>query len=142
MNTITISGRLTADPVVRHGLGAKGISVAHYTVAVRRDYKAQEGQQDADFVRVTAFRAGAMWAENWLSKGSRVEVTGRLQTGRYADQDGRMVYTTEIIAYSQGFGESLKSAQERHAETPPTTTKKRTRKQVHVPDYGDTPLPF
>lgn len=142
MNTATISGRLTADPVVKHGLGEKGISVAHYTVAVHRPYKSKDGEQDADFVRVTAFRAGAMWVENWLSKGSCVEVTGRLQTGRYADQDGRMVYTTEIIASSQGFGESLKSAQERHAETPPTTTKKRTRKQAHVPDYGDTPLPF
>ena len=148
MNTVTVSGRLTRDPVVRHGLGERGISVAHYTLAVRRDYKAREGQPDADFVRVTAFRGAAMWVENWLSKGSRVEVTGRIQTGSYEDKDGKTVYTTEIIAASQGFGESMKAAQDRHAakSVPPQTTgkakRKQTGKQAHVPDYGDVPLPF
>ena len=102
MNVVTLVGRLTADPEVRYTQG--GSSIATFTVAVDRKFK-KEGGPDADFPRVNAFGKTAEFIEKYFSKGMRIGITGRIQTGSYTDKDGRKIYTTDVVAENVEFVE-------------------------------------
>lgn len=95
MNKAIIIGNLTADPEVRTTSG--GASVANFTVAVRRNFRNQQGDYDSDFLPVQAWKATADYCGKYLKKGSRVAVEGAIQTRSY-DKDGVKRYVTEIIA--------------------------------------------
>ena len=111
MNKVILMGRLTRDPEVRYSQGANGqTAIARYTLAVDRR-GAKEDQQQADFPSIVAFGKGGEFAEKYLKKGTKVVVTGRLQTGSYKNKDGVTVYTTDIVAEDQEFAES-KNAQQ------------------------------
>ena len=105
MNSVALMGRLTKDPEIRQGETKK---VARYTLAVDRDGKKDE----ADFIACVAFDKGAEFAENYLRKGMRIAVTGRIQTGNYTNKDGVKVYTTDVIVARQEFADSKKDAGE------------------------------
>ena len=102
MNSVSLVGRLTADPEVRYTQG--GASIANFTIAVDRKYK-KEGGPDADFPRINAFGKTAEFIEKYFSKGMRIGITGRVQTGSYTDKDGRKVYTTDVVAENVEFVE-------------------------------------
>lgn len=87
-------GRLTKDPEVRYSSGSQ-TAVAKFTLAVNRPF-AKEGEQDADFIRVTCFGKSAELIEKYVSKGRLVGVTGRIQTGSY-EKDGQKVFTQDVI---------------------------------------------
>lgn len=107
MNNTTLTGRLTRDPEVRHNAGRNHkTSVAKYTLAVRRS-RAKQGQPSADFIRCTAFGPKATFAETYLAKGMKIEVSGNIRTGSYVNKNGQKVYTTELIVGDQEFAESL-----------------------------------
>ena len=107
MNNTTLTGRLTRDPEVRHNVGPNGkTSVAKYTLAVRRP-RAKQGQPTADFIRCTAFGPKATFAETYLAKGMKVEVSGSIRTGSYVNKDSQKVFTTELIVGDQQFAESM-----------------------------------
>lgn len=101
MNTVVMIGRLTADPVIRETKGKEPIVVANFSIAVPRI-----GSEDADFPRCVAFGKTAEFVEKYCSKGSRIGVTGRLQTGSYEDKDGNTVYTTDVIVERVDFADS------------------------------------
>ena len=103
MNKAILMGRLTRDPDVRQ---AGETQVAKYTLAVDRRFKRDE----ADFIRCVAFGKGAEFAEKYLHQGTKVVVSGRIQTGSYDDKDGKKVYTTDVIVEDQEFAESKKAA--------------------------------
>ena len=129
MNNTTLTGRLTRDPEVRHNVGASGkLSVAKYTLAVNRP-RAKEGRS-ADFIRCTAFGPKATFAENYLAKGMKIEVSGNLRTGSYV-KDGQTINTFELIVNDQEFAESKKT----NAEIFASSTE-----SEH--DFGDAELPF
>lgn len=131
MNNTTLTGRLTKNPEVRHNAGSNGkLSVAKYTLAVRRP-RAKEGQPTADFIRCTAFGPKATFAENYLAKGMKIEVSGNIRTGSYVNKDGQTVYTTELIVGDQEFAESMK----KNADIFASSTE-----DQH--DFGDAELPF
>ena len=131
MNNTTLTGRLTKNPEVRHNTGANGkLSVAKYTLAVRRP-RAKEGQPTADFIRCTAFGPKATFAENYLAKGMKIEVSGNIRTGSYVNKEGQTVYTTELIVGDQEFAESMKE----NADIFASSTE-----DQH--DFGDAELPF
>ena len=131
MNNTTLTGRLTRNPEVRHNAGSNGkLSVAKYTLAVRRP-RAKEGQPTADFIRCTAFGPKATFAENYLAKGMKIEVSGNIRTGSYVNKDGQTVYTTELIVGDQEFAESMK----KNAEIFASSTE-----SEH--DFGNAELPF
>lgn len=102
MNKSILIGRLTADPEVKNGGSAS--AVAHYRLAVDRQYK-KEGQPDADFIPCVAFGKSADFAGKYLHKGMKIAVEGRIQTGSY-EKDGVKHYTTDIIVERQEFCES------------------------------------
>lgn len=93
MNTVALLGRLTADLDLRKaGKSKDAVSVVNYTLAVSRI-----GSEEADFIRCVAFGKTAEFMSEYLKKGSRIAVTGRIQTGKYEDKDGKTVFTTEVI---------------------------------------------
>ncbi|MCR5210289.1 MAG: single-stranded DNA-binding protein [Lachnospiraceae bacterium] len=110
MNKVILMGRLTRDPEVRYSQrGNDPMAVAKYTLAVdRRFSRGSNGsdQQNADFIRCTAFGKAGEFAEKYFHKGTKIAVTGRIQTGQYQDKDGKTVYTTDVIVEDQEFAES------------------------------------
>lgn len=96
MNHVSLIGRLTKDPVVRY-MPDSQTAVATFSLAVDRPVK-QGQEKKADFPRVTVFGKQAENCERYISKGSRVGIEGRIQTGSYQDKNGQNVYTTDVIA--------------------------------------------
>ena len=111
MNLVVLVGRLTKEPDVRYTAGEKPMAVARYTLAVDRRVRKQEGQQSADFISCVAFGASAEFANNYLHKGTKIAVNGRIQTGSYVNKDGNTVYTTDVIVENQEFAESKKASE-------------------------------
>ena len=107
MNKVILMGRLTRDPEVRYSQGESSMAIARYTLAVdrRRGGNQQDGQ-NADFIGIVAFGKSGEFAEKYLKKGTKVVVTGRIQTGSYTNKDGVKVYTTDVVAEDQEFAES------------------------------------
>lgn len=104
MNKVILMGRLTRDPEVRYSQGEQTTAVARYTLAVDRRGRSQENS--ADYIQCVAFGKAAEFAERYLHKGTKIVLTGRIQTGSYTNKDGQRVYTTDIVAEDQEFAES------------------------------------
>ena len=104
MNKVILMGRLTRDPEVRYTQGEQATTVARYTLAVDRRGKNQENS--ADFIQCVAFGKAGEFAERYLHKGTKIVLTGRIQTGSYTNKEGQRVYTTDIVAEDQEFAES------------------------------------
>jgi len=110
MNKVILMGRLTRDPEVRYSQNGDSMAIARYSLAVdRRGRGAQNGGQEADFINIVALGKAGEFAEKYLHKGTKVLVTGRIQTGSYTNKDGVKVYTTEVMAEDQEFAESKNS---------------------------------
>ena len=112
MNKVILMGRLTRDPDVRYSTGDNPTTVARYTLAVDRRFR-RDGDQTADFIGCVAFGRAAEFAEKYLHQGTKIAVTGRIQTGSYTNKEGNRVYTTDVIVEEQEFAES-KAASERN----------------------------
>lgn len=97
INRVVLVGRLTRDPELRTTTNGK--SVASFGIAVQKKFKPQEGP-DADFFTVSCWGSTAEFASNYLSKGRLVAVDGRLQSRKYATQDGAQREAIEIVADS------------------------------------------
>lgn len=95
MNRIIILGRLTKDPEIRYT--PTGKAVAGFTLAVNRPFKNEEGQQEADFIPVVLWGKTAETVGNYVHKGQRLLVDGRLQIRSYNAQDGSKRWVTEIV---------------------------------------------
>lgn len=127
MNSVNLIGRLTAEPLMgSYGKTREKTAIAKFTVAIDRPGKKDE----ADFVRCTAFGRTAEFAEDHLSKGERVGVSGRLQTGSYENDKGDRVYTMEVIVDQITFADGKRQeADERPAPKRKTRDAERPRKK-------------
>ena len=112
MNKVILCGRLTRDPEVRYSQGAEPMAIARYTLAVdrRRSRNNDPNEQNADFIGCVAFGKAGEFAEKYLKKGTKMLVSGRIQTGSYTNKDGVKVYTTEVVVEDQEFAESKNAA--------------------------------
>ena len=113
MNKVILVGRLTRDPDIRYTQGQNSMAVARYTLAVDRRRTSADGQREADFIGCVAFGRQAEFAERYLHQGTKLIVTGRIQTGSYTRQDGQKVYTTDVVVEDQEFAESKASSEGR-----------------------------
>lgn len=95
MNVVILIGNLARDPEMRYG--QNNLAIAKFTVAINRPQRSGE-EAGADFIRVTAFGKQAELVERYLTKGRKVAVEGRIQTGSYDGKDGQKVYTTDVVA--------------------------------------------
>lgn len=133
MNKVILMGRLTRDPDIRYSTGESSTAVARYTLAVDRRFK-REGEQSADFIGCVVFGKGAEFAEKYLHQGTKIVACGRIQTGSYTNQEGKKVYTTDVVVEEQEFAES-KSSQEKESSPKGDGF-------VPVPEDVDEDLPF
>ena len=108
MNKVILMGRLTRDPEVRYSQGETPLAIARYTLAVDRRGSRNNGNDDqsADFIGCVAFGRAGEFAERYLRKGTKIAVTGRIQTGSYTNKDGVKVYTTDVVVEDHEFVES------------------------------------
>ena len=100
MNSTILMGRLTKDPTITFTADSK--AVAKFTLAVDR---IGEG---ADFISCVAFGKTAEIVEEYITKGTKILLNGRIQTGSYTNKDNVKVYTTDVIANNIEFCESKK----------------------------------
>ena len=105
MNKSILIGRLVRDAEIRYTSGEKPTVIASFSLAVDRKFK-QDGQPTADFINCKAFGKVAELVEKYVSKGSKIAITGRIQTGNYTNKDGIKVYTTDVIVEEIEFCES------------------------------------
>lgn len=101
INRVVLVGRLTKDPELKYT--PNGTASCRFTLAVNRSFKSQSGEQEADFIQCVAWRKQAENLANFQRKGNLVGVEGRIQTGSYEGQDGKRVYTTDVVADSIQF---------------------------------------
>lgn len=144
MNFTALIGRLTKDPDVRYTQTDKPLCIARYTLAVDRRNK-NDGQT-ADFISCVAFGKNGEFTEKYLKKGTKIAVTGHIQTGNYTNKDGQKVYTTDVVVDSQEFAES-KNASQNQAQDTATLNANSTAPLtldgfMAIPDGIDEQLPF
>ena len=137
MNNWNGIGRITRDPDVRYSQTGNPMAIARYTLAVDRTFK-KEGQPDADFISCIAFGKSAEFAEKYFKQGMKIGVTGRIQTGSYTNEEGRKVYTTDIIVEHQDFCEKKAENQSSGTAAPQNDDCG----FIDVPDYTQEELPF
>ncbi|KPN94954.1 single-stranded DNA-binding protein [Lysinibacillus sp. ZYM-1] len=101
INRVVLVGRLTKDPELNYT--PNGVASSRFTIAVNRAFSNQQGEREADFINCQAWRKQAENLANFMKKGSLIGVEGRIQTGSYEGQDGKRVYTTDVVADSTQF---------------------------------------
>lgn len=97
LNKVQFTGRLGADPEMRQT--PQGHAVTTFRVASNRSWRSADGEahEDTEWFRVVAWNKLAEICGQWLSKGSRVYIEGRMQTRQWQDQEGQSRSLTEII---------------------------------------------
>ena len=104
MNQVVLIGRCSKDIELRF-IPSSGMAVAKFSLAVdkglygeKKQQAEAKGQPTADFINITAFGKTAESCANYLNKGNKCAVLGRISTGSYTTQTGEKRYTTEVIA--------------------------------------------
>ena len=144
MNKVILMGRLTRDPEVRYSQGENSLAIARYSLAVDRRFK-RPGEQDADFINCVSFGKAAEFAEKYLKQGTKIAVTGRIQTGSYTNKDGQKVYTTDVVVEEQEFAESkaASNGDSNYQQTSrPAPSQAVGDGFMNIPDGLDEELPF
>ena len=139
MNSVNLTGRLTRDPDIRYTDG--GTSIARFSIAVDRKFTNENGPK-ADFPNIIAFGKTAEFIEKWFTKGMKIEITGRIQTGSYTNQDGAKVYTTDVVAENVGFAESKSASSVNRDPAQSDRTSPGDDDFMSIPGGIDEELPF
>ena len=106
LNNVSLMGRLTADPELRHT--QSDVAVTSFSLAVERDYKNASGEKETDFIDIVAWRHTAEFICKYFQKGLLIGLTGSIQTRKYTDKEGNNRKAVEIVANSAYFAESKK----------------------------------
>ena len=112
MNQVCLIGRLTKDPELKeYGKGKDAGCLVRFTLAVDRSSK----DDAADFISCIAFGKTAELIDTYLGKGSKIGISGSIQTGSYEREDGKR-YTTDVIVTRLDFCDSKKKSEEEEEE--------------------------
>ena len=125
MNLAVLIGRTTKDIELQRS--TSGTAIARFTVAVNRRV------EGADFIGCVAFGKTAENMEKYVKKGSKIAVQGHIQTGSYTNNEGKKIYTTDVIADNVEFIDTHKA--EKQEEKPSDEFMK-------LPEGVDDELPF
>ena len=145
MNKVMLLGRLVREPETRYGGTNDSMVVCRYTLAVDKKFK-KDGEATADFINCISFGKIAEFAEKYFTKGLRVAVSGRIQTGSYTNRDGQKVYTTDVVVEEHEIAQSRSEASNqqdsnRQPEISPYG-KDKDNGFMNIPDGIDDELPF
>jgi single-strand DNA-binding protein len=119
LNKVVLAGRITADLELKQT--GSGVSLLNFTIAVNRSYvskSSEQGERQADFINVVAWRQTAEFIAKYFRKGSAICVTGSIQTRSWQDQQGQKRYATEVVADEAAFVESRGSESNGASYTP------------------------
>ena len=148
MNKIILLGNMTREPKTTRKKNEDGseMVITKFDLAVNRRNK-QEGNADADFFHCTSFGRQAEFAEKYLHQGTKIAITGRIQTGSYTNKDGQRVYTTDVVVEEQEFAESkAASEQSGYQQSAPAARPEPSMAAgdgfMNIPDGIDEELPF
>ena len=151
-NQVILMGNLTRDPELRQI--PSGQNVVNFSIALNRSYKDSSGewQEATDYIDCVAWAGLAERIAQYLSKGRRCMVVGRLQS-RSWEQDGQKRSKVEVLANdvtfldSRGSSESTSTGGSAYDQTPPADdakaskpSKKTEEKDVIIEDIGDEPI--
>ncbi len=144
VNKVILIGNLGQDPDVRYM--PNGNAVANVSLATSETWKDKntgESQEKTEWHRVVFFRRLAEIAGEYLKKGSKVYVEGRLQTRKWQDQNGQERYTTEIIADQMQMLDSRGGSAAFDGNSPPQQNYAPASSPAPTPDDGfDDDIPF
>ena len=115
MNSVNIIGIITRDLELKET--STQIKYIRFGIAVNRPTKNDNGEYEADFFNVVAWRKTAEFISNYFGKGKRIGITGRLQTGKYTDKDGVERTSTEIVANEVYLIEKKEQKQEEKSQS-------------------------
>lgn len=96
-NKVILIGNMTADPELKQT--TNGTSVCSFSIAVNRRFsRADQGQQNVDFINIVTWRQSAEFVCRYFKKGNSILVCGQLQTRTWTDNQGQKRYATEVVA--------------------------------------------
>jgi single-strand DNA-binding protein len=98
INRVILVGRMVADPELR--FTPSGVAVANFRIAVNRPFANAQGEREADFIDIVAWRQSAQFTADYLRKGRLVGIEGRLQVRSYTTNDGQRRKVVEVVADS------------------------------------------
>ena len=139
INSFNVTGWLVGDPAVKYN---NDLCIANYRVAVRRPFR-KEGQPEADYFDVTSFGKQGEFVEKYGKKGTKLEISGRMQSSSWKDENGEKREKVTLISEKVEFAESRASQQQSQQ-----AVKSEPRQQnnsdsfMSVPDTDLDKLPF
>lgn len=118
VNKVILVGRLGTDPEVRYT--PSGAAVANFNLATNRSVKDKDGNwsDETDWHRIVVWNKTAEFCKEYVKKGNRVYIEGRLQTRSWEDNDGNKRYTTEVVAFDLQLLESVAEKPQKPTEQP------------------------
>lgn len=140
MNKWTGIGNLTRDPELSST--SNGTAVCKFSIAVNRNFTNADGERECDFINIVAWRQLAELCSQYLSKGKKVCVVGRLQIRNYETDKGKRQSVTEIIADEVEFLSSKEDEGERGNDRGSRSSEhgERRRPVAYDDNYGDIPF--
>ena len=134
-NKVILIGNMTADPELKQTTG--GVSVCSFSIAVNRRFaRAEQGQQNVDFINIVTWRQQAEFVSRYFKKGNPILVCGQLQNRTWTDNQGQKRYATEIQADEVSFVAS--AAQSGNATSAPAGSTY-TPEAYGAPAFSSTP---
>ncbi len=115
LNVVVLTGRLTADPELRHT--PNDVAVTSFTIAVNRRFARPGEERQTDFIDIVAWRNTAEFVCKYFTKGQLIAIEGSIQTRTYQDKDGNKRKAFEVVAKDAQFAESKKSVSESSFES-------------------------
>lgn len=117
MNKVILKGIISKD--IDYRSTVSGVEVVSFNLAVKRDFKNKDGNYDADFINLVAYKNTANFINKYFEKGSKILLEGRLQTRNYEAKNGTRVYVTEVIVEKAEFvGDKKDNSNNEHNEVP------------------------
>lgn len=139
MNQVNLIGNLTKDTTLTYT--SSGTAVLKNGIAVRRD------KERTDFINIVAFKKTAELIANHFQKGNQIGINGSIITGSYENQEGRKVYTTDVMVNSITFINGNKQNEQPDSEpkrksVPPAIDDDPFANGGQTIDISDDELPF
>lgn len=132
MNRVNLLGRITKDIELKET--ESKIKYTRFSIAVNKNYKNEDGEYEADFFNVIAWRKTAEIISEHFSKGSRIAISGKLQQNKYTDKDGVERTSVEIVAEDIDFIDKKKD----NADEPIEVKKEDTMDDEVFAEFGDS----
>ena len=106
MNKIILVGNVCNEIEIRYT--SNNTPIATFTIAVNRNHTKEDGTKETDFINIVVWNKRAENVKNYLDKGSKVGISGRLQVRKYQNERGENRYVTEVVADEVEFLNSKK----------------------------------